>query len=155
MSDTSGLEGSNSSDDVAPKRPKMTAKQKKVNDGLLNLIGTMGTGLVTAGNVSKKPVLTMDGLVVLNCAPSIADNLIEVGKQFPNIMTTLEKITEGSAIVGLIAALGGLGTAISINHGWIKPDALSGFFGNVSQEMETGTTLNNFSPNGYGENIPS
>lgn len=138
---TSGSDGSNN--DVAPKRPKFTAKQKRVNDGLVNIIGTMGTGLITAGTVSGKDVLKLDGMAVLHTALPIADNLIEVGKQFPQVMLVLEKMVEGNALIGLLGALGGLGTAIALNHGWIKQDALQGFFTTSETEVETGTALNN------------
>lgn len=139
--DTSGLDVSET--ELPPKRPKQTAKQKRVSDGITGLIATIGTGLCTASKVSGKTVLMLDGLAVLNSSQSIADNLIEVGKQYPKVLSALEKMVEGSAIVGLIGAIGGLGTAIAINHGFIKPDVLRGIFNLPETELETGPTLDN------------
>jgi hypothetical protein len=142
QTDTSGLEESGTNDDQAPKRPKQTAKQKRIADGLTGLLGTTGMALVTASKVSGKQVLALDGFAVLNSAQPIADNLIEVAKQYPKMMFALEKVVEGSAIAGLVGAVGGLATAIGLNHGWIKQDALSGFFDQSQASMETGTTFN-------------
>jgi hypothetical protein len=142
LTDTSGLEDYGTTEDKAPKRPKQTAKQKRIADGLTGLIGTSGMTMITASKVSGKQVLALDGFAVLNSAQPIADNLIEVAKQYPKMMITLEKVVEGSAIAGLVASVGGLVTAIGINHGWIKNDALSGIFSQSEAKVETGTTLN-------------
>jgi hypothetical protein len=113
-------------EDKAPKGSKVP-RRASLETRLTGSLTTLGTMVAAAGAMTT-PAVQLDGVAIIQHAPSIAAALDKVAKDDPRVAQALERMLTAGVWSGLIAAMLPLVLAIAANHGAI-PESIAAMLG--------------------------
>lgn len=119
----------------APKAPKATPRKASLETRITGSLVSLGTMVAAAGSMTS-PAVQLDGVALIQNAPSIGAALDKVAKDDPRVAASLERMLTAGVWSGLVAAMLPLVLAIAANHGAL-PKEIAGMLGVTPPDLGT------------------